>query len=201
MALHIHYRASRVPRGGFLKSKKPRQLPRIRIVHRKSALAAVPLARGTRATNAVALPKLPLSLVYWMTGLGQLFWIEHRRCIGLLLMLDLEYRRWTCLIPTQNCTPQAVQWKTTSEDLVDQPSHLFIAGSFQTTSISGMYDAHALVPAFDGLHLIQQVDREDGGAWSFIHSDGEPALADPSSVLGDDLSDTLRRYTHRLKLA
>jgi hypothetical protein len=194
----IECSASLSPKG-CLESKHLRRLPHIRLVRRNNVLSALPLTPGNmREVGVVPLPKVPISLVHWLTALGQLFWSEHQKCLGLLLMLDLEYRRWTWLIPTQTCTSRGVQWKTKLSDMIDQPPHLLIAGSFQTTAAGGVFDAHALVPAFDGLHLVQQVDQQEGGAWSFIHCDTESALVDPLSILGDDLRDTLHRYIDRL---
>jgi hypothetical protein len=100
--------------------------------------------------------------------------------------------------PTQQ--PHGGQWITQEADYLDLPDHLLIAGSFQSTQASGLFDAHGLVPDFDGIHIVQQIDKPDGAAWLFIRCDGEAALADPASILSDDLRGTLLRYAGRLTL-
>ena len=176
----------------------PRQIR----LSRRGAVLQVRLAAGyAQAVEPFALPKLPLSLVHWLGALANLCYGQHQTCLAVSLLLDPVLKRWLPVLPTQQCGPSHARWQVRSEDYQDLPKNLLLAGSFQSTGSGSLFDALDLVPAFDGIHLVQQTGGDDrqAGAFGFIRCEGQAVLSEPGAILIDDLQDTLWRHASRLK--
>jgi hypothetical protein len=130
------------------------------------------------------------------------FWQKQQRCIAVALMLDLSLRRWLPILPTQSCSARIVQWNPSDPYLSALPPQLVLAGSFQSAPPGDLLDAADQVPAFDGLHIVQQRRTSKRGrrTWLFLHSDHQTTLADPAELVSDDLDTALREAQDRLNL-
>jgi hypothetical protein len=152
---------------------------------------------GRLAFAAFALPRVPVSTLRWCAAVAERFRDDHGACLGLALVLDRRARRWSPLIPTQVASGRAVRLALAASDLAHLPAHVLVAGSFQSRGAGDPFDAAAAaVPAFGGVHLVECRARPRGRPASFVFVRGdaaqEPQLADPASVLVDDLDQSLR---------
>ena len=179
-----------------------RPLPLVRLTVNSGRVMASSAARAI-AIESFALPHVPLSQLRWSETLVERFWREHKRCMALLLMLDVTARRWaTPLIPSQRCESTRVSFRLHASDFVAVAPHLFVAGSLQMSNARDPFAAAAHVPAFDGVHVVKAGATAREGGFIFLRCDGgEAALASPFSILVDDLEATFRQNAHRLKLA
>ena len=152
------------------------------------------LAR-TSTGKILTLPKFPLHQVQWLKTLTQQFAAKHNACMAVLLLLDIKTRQWHPSIPAQRCGRKRSQIKMESIDFTGFSAVL--AGSFQSI-LGGTIQALAAVPAFDGLHLI--TTHSAGSLWVFVRAERTAALADPASIVVDDIPATLHAHADRLHL-
>ena len=145
-----------------------------------------------------------MSLVAWLSALGEQFWRERSACLAAALLLDPHTRWWVPVLPYQRCGRRRARWSPTVADFAAEPVGLRLAGSFQTLTASDLFTAAAAVPRFDGVHVVEQRagGRRPRHSWLFVRSNGGEAelLADPAAVLTDDVQAALREAADRLQV-
>lgn len=153
------------------------------------------------------MPRLPLSTLTWCSAAAARFRDRRGGCLAVALLLDRLTRRWFPLLPTQSCNREVVRWRWQSADYAHLPAHVLVAGSFQSSAAGGgVFAAHALVPAVDGVHAVEQLaGRRPAASYLFVRAveDGDDAptgaaLADPAAVTADDVAQALRDAADRL---
>jgi hypothetical protein len=161
------------------------------------------VGRG-RASAPLPLPRLPSSTVTWCAAVAARFRDDHGACLAIVLVLDRLSRRWSPLIPTQVASGRAVRLALAASDLAHLPAHVLLAGSYQTRGAGDVFDAAAAVPAFGGVHVVEQGrgGRRPDASLLFLRIDAtaDAALADPAVILVDDVDQALREAFGRLRV-
>ncbi|HSH96099.1 MAG TPA: hypothetical protein VK968_18275 [Roseimicrobium sp.] len=62
--------------------------------------------------------------------------LQYQRCVAVLLVLDLQTRRWGFVIPRQRAGPDAACWRLQKYDLPDLHAAVRNAGSLQMLVLS-----------------------------------------------------------------
>jgi len=103
-----------------------------------------------------SLPRLAHSQLSWMQTLGRRMFYNAGCCLGLSLTLDVAARVWTApLVPFQRCRKDGVSWAFNPREMADLPPSWRLGGSFQTVDLgTDNEELAALVPPFDGLHVV-----------------------------------------------
>lgn len=186
--------------GGFRRTRF------IRLVPQGAGMLVVPLGDSPSATafpSRLPLPHVPISFAHWLHAIGELFRRDRFACLTVALLLDVRTGRWVPVLPDQHCGRVQSRWSPDDADFLSESPDLLLAGSFQTLGPGDPFEAAASVPPFDGLHFVEQRRPTTGRSrtsLAFLRFRDETHFADPAAVLVDDLSDTLRRYVHRLKV-
>lgn len=155
---------------------------------------------GSRVGPSFALPPLAVSSVMWMSALAGTFYERNGRCLTLTLMLNLTERSWAQpVIPTQRCSSEGSAWSYRAEDFADLPDGVVIAGSFASTTASDIAGMYALVPEFDGLHVIAGVGADAKTLMGVVTLSGEPLVIEASRIVEDDWVKTLAVHASRLR--
>ncbi|HEX8911283.1 MAG TPA: hypothetical protein VF796_02910 [Humisphaera sp.] len=160
---------------------------------------------GDPPAEPFPLPRLPLSALRWCAAAAARHWADRRACLAVLLLLDPPLRRWVPVLPPKACGRRAVRWAVADADAAGLPPHLLVAGSFQALGPGDVFAAHAAVPPFDGVHAVEQRPggrRGRRSSYLFVRAGGGEAglLADPASVLSDDVGAALREAASRLRV-
>jgi hypothetical protein len=174
----------------------------IRLAQAGPRLHITSLDPGIIIPRPLVLPRLPLSLVRWCTALADLHWSQHRRCMGIFLLLDAGTSRWDTIIPRQRCRRRLAHLSLRLPPDQALTSESLLAGSVQTACVQDPVQAARLVPPFDGLHIVQCPPRTAGRlqhTYILLRSDGQVSLIHPDAVLVDDLVQTLREHARRLR--
>src|SRR3954463_7176349 len=102
------------PPGSSQPSRGP---PQVRLVEDEHAVR-VHLADGsvTAGFRPFGLPAVPQSLTDWCAIFCERFWAERRRCVAMVLMLDVQTRGWAMALPAQRCGRDAACWSTARAD-------------------------------------------------------------------------------------
>jgi hypothetical protein len=82
--------------------------------------------------TALPLCQIPQSLVDRLANACLWFWRRHRRCVGIVLLLDPGRRSWTAVIPAQRCSADSACWSGARRDVPGTDPDTAIAGSFQS---------------------------------------------------------------------
>lgn len=148
-----------------------------------------------------ALPRLPLSLHCWMTGLGAEFQRRYEgRCVAMLLVLDCRDGRWVRpVIPAQTCGREGSAW---TMDLGDEPlgPDQHVGGSFQVRQARDVVDATATVPLFDGLHVVETLRGRETMAYLFHRASDETICVPADDAMVDDWAEAMAEAAPRMTL-
>lgn len=142
--MHSDPRADPVPPVGLIRLVRNRTNT-VHVVPPKRLKPRTPPAFPT-----FRLPRLPLSLHCWMTGLSGEFLARHHRCLAALLVLDCQQQRWLPpVLPAQACGSDGASWTLDLGTDAPWPVHRRIGGSFQARRGVDVIDAAGCVPQFD----------------------------------------------------
>src|SRR5690349_4760095 len=87
------------------KPQHPPALPQIRVTRSDTGTWVTPAADAplTAGVSLVRFPlaKLPKSLIEQLATFARQVWVKHRRCIGVLLLLDRRNHQWSFAVPRQ----------------------------------------------------------------------------------------------------
>jgi hypothetical protein len=173
----------------------------IRLQQSGPRLEVISLDETLAVPRPIVLPRLPLSLIRWCLALADLHWNQHRRCMGIFLLLEADTLRWHTIIPRQRCRKRQAQLSLRlPPDPLLTPQSL-LAGSVQTACVSDLTSAVGCVPSMDGLHLIQERPRTAGRlqrTYVLVRMGDHVSLIHPNAYLIDDLAQTLREHAGRL---
>lgn len=190
------------------RSEPERKHPSIRLVRTGQRLMVRPTRYGKRF-RPFPLPRMTLSLLHYCSAVADRFRREHAKALMLVLMLDRTTRSWvTPVLPSQRCARRRALWLRRVSDFAGLPSHILVGGSYQTLPVKDVFDAAASVPAVAGVHVVRRLGPNAQEVWVFLRLDdtgrkSEPSdaqLAEPSSLLVDDVEAILSRHPERLKL-
>jgi hypothetical protein len=158
-------------------------------------------ASGSQAKpQAFALPRLPASLLQWLSNLADAHRHRSGRCLAALLLLDPREPGWLQPeIPSQICYPDAVRWSLCLEDLANRSDNPLIAGSYQAVPVANLDEALAIIPPFDGLHVIQSSSETPPHAYLFCRCNGQNRLADPATLIDNDWGRLLDELGQRIQ--
>lgn len=146
-------------------------------------------------------PFFPLSQSCWLTGLAEMFRQRHQRCLAALLVLQLESQQWTTpLLPTQRCSKDGASFRLLPSDYSELAPTCRVAGSFQSARFAGVSDLRALVPPFDGLHLVHCWSGSGFSKSYFLRIAGTLHDVLPEQVMFDDWRAFLHQYRDRYAL-
>lgn len=147
------------------------------------------------------LPRIPVSLLAWCSTLGGMFRQKHNRCLACLLTLDPRQRRWTrAIVPSQRCDPRRSVIHVDAASTSELPAGCVVAGSSQSAVLAEPADASALIPTFDGLHVVDDLsaDPDDLASHCFVRADGLLFPISAEAVIFDDWVAALRQHADRL---
>jgi hypothetical protein len=156
---------------------------------------------GTQTFEPFALPRVPVSLLAWCGTLAGMFREKHQRCLGCLLTLDPRQRRWTrAVVPSQRCEVRRSAIHVDAAGTSDVPAGCVVAGSSQSAVLAEPAEASWLVPAFDGLHVVDDLAGSEGDTSShcFVRAGGVLFPVGPEAVVFDDWVAALRQHADRL---
>jgi hypothetical protein len=177
----------------------PIRLPTIRLAPTEAGIPNVLPADPTDVPFApFPLPRLPLSLHCWLTGLTAEFRRRHGRCLAALLMLDCRAGHWAQpVLPAQTCGADGAAW-TLDPGGERVPAHHRVGGSFQMRRAADLIDACQTLPALDGLHIVQTLGGNRTLAYCFRHAGGESTVLTPEEALEDDWALALAEAAGRM---
>jgi hypothetical protein len=191
-----------------------RPLPAVRLVEHGDHWLAVPQgpAAGGTPYSPFVLPRVPASLVHWLTVGGARVWGGRRRCVAALLLVGCRTGRWTVRLPRQRCGADAACWTAAADDLPPLPDDARVAGTFQTRLANPGDDLADAVPPVHGVHLVQGVGAGYGIAaggpakvWTFVRAGGGgggdwPRAVGPDRVIADDWAEAVDEAMPHLRL-
>ena len=166
------YNLSEIPMHDSFEYPAVQQLPLGIVLHRvEDGLITVPLDTNGFADSSspsFELPNLPAQLLQDMFAVGRTFWKLERCAMSFLLLIDINTKAWSSIIPPQRCGSAWVRHAVTVDLMSSLPATYRIAGSVATgVELPTKEEASCTLPGFDGIHLI--VDVTDGwGAVRFF---------------------------------
>ena len=179
----------------------------VRLVENGSNWLAVPPrspAPGEKPFHPFVLPRIPESMLHWLTLGAQRVWRQHERCLAALLLVSTSTGRWTLRLPRQHCGPYAACWTTLADDLPGLSADMRLAGSYQSRVVAPGDDAADTVPRVDGVHLVQGV-RPAGPPWplwTFVRVARIGARdVRPDRVVANDWAEAVDEAMPRLRFA
>ncbi len=156
---------------------------------------------GTADTDAYALCRVPKSLIDELAIAAQWFWNRHKRCLGILLMLEPKKRVWSATIPTQRCSRDSSCWSPRQRDLPTELPTSILVGSFQSRVLSPGEDPADCPPPHDGLHLVMIVGSDPLCIVAFLRCEGKTRQVPASDILFDDCEELIESVRGRLTFA
>ncbi len=160
-----------------------------------------PQAPASSSFSPFVLPFFPVSQSAWLTCLCDLFFARQQRMIAAFLILNTNNQQWTRpLPPSQRCGVDGVTFQLREEDLFVLPDACRVAGSFQLAHAAALDDAQALIPPFDGLHIVYSIDLRQT-KHCFLRQENQVCHVLPESVIIDDWRRYLHEHRDRLTLA
>lgn len=155
---------------------------------------AIPQARNP--VRVIPLPRLPASYLERVAGFSRCFWRRYRRCLSVLLFLDIDRCHWVTRVPPQACGEADTRWDATFDavSLGRSPgANLRLAGSVRTAPGVTAHCAPTLAPAFDGIHILL-----DPRGWVLPHfvlcTAGIHVGVPAESVIGDHYDSQLDHF-------
>jgi hypothetical protein len=178
----------------------PRALPQLTLDNEGPTTVAHPHRGSTLTFVPFDLPLLPQNLTDWCAQVAQRFWIQRRRCLGLVLLLDVRTHEWTAAIPAQRCAKSASCWSAALADFTSFPPETVLGGSFQTRVLSRGEEPADCPPPHDGIHLVQRAGPEPSphSVWCLARAGGSTFTVEPRDVLFDDVAVALEQAAPRL---
>lgn len=147
-------------------------------------------------------PQFPVSQLHWLSHLAKLFLTQQQRCVVVTLMLDAAQQKWVRpQIPTQRCGRDGACWSHDEDDYTGRPPAHLIGGSFQSAHVRSLDEAVSLVPAVDGMHLINNVHDEPSLVYVFAHHNGQAHAVEAGQFFINDVAYTLDQHRDQLVLA
>jgi hypothetical protein len=187
------------PSGGAAIS---RALPQFTLDRDGRSTLARPAPGSTLDFPPFKLSAVPRSLADWCSHAAQRFWAERGRCLGIVLLFDVQTREWSVAIPAQRCGKTASCWSAARADFPAFPPHAVLGGSFQTRVLAGGEEPSDCPPPHDGIHLVQRAGPEPSPqpVWCLARRGGRTFTVEPEDVLFDDVELALHQATPRLTL-
>src|SRR4051794_1431908 len=185
-----------------------RALPQVRLVEDGDAVC-VQLAGGAVVAGfrPFGLPPVPQSLTDWTAIFCERFWAERRRCVAMVLMLDLKTRGWAMALPAQRCGRDAACWSTLRADFPQFPETAVLCGAFQSRVLAAGEDPADAVPPVAGLHFVLSLpgtaEAQPGRVYCFVRTDaaaGSTRLVPADDVILDDWATALEQALPRLTM-
>ena len=141
------------------------QLPLGIVLHRvEDDLITVPLDNNGFVDSSVPsfeLPDLPAQLLQDLFAVGRTFWRLERCAMSFLLLIDINTKTWSSIIPPQRCSSAWVRHAVSADSLSSLPETYRISGSVVIGVESPAFEqANCTLPGFDGVHVV--VDLSDG---------------------------------------
>ena len=154
------------------------------------------------AFEPFTMPALKKSTTDRMAVLAEMHWQMNRRCIGMVLALDVLKRSWRFTIPNQRCSRDSACWSVLQEDYQQIEPHWLLAGSFQSRLVHKEEEVIDAPPPHDGVHFVMSIERQGGERkiWTFYRFDLKTRLVPAEAALVDDWEGQLREALPRLKL-
>ena len=180
----------------------PTALPRIRLVRRDDATLVEPLLAGAGADGCepFRLAKLARSLANDLALFGELVWQQHRRCVGVLLLLDRRSHEWTYRVPAQRCGKGAACWSALRQDVSQVAEDHLLAGSYQTRLLAQGEESADAPPPHDGVHFVHVIEPAPTAVWSCLRGEGHTHAVPADDVIYDDVQAALEECLPRLRL-
>ncbi len=174
---------------GIALAVDPQRTFRVQPRHPRIVASASAAADSKRSLESFPLPRLSAVRFDRLAASLAVFWSRRRRCLVVLLYLDLIRRDWVTFVPPQFCGPDDARWNTRFDGVEDpgrRPgAHLRLAGSLRCLPGVASKDVLAHVPPFDGLHITLDPLRSRPGATFIIRAQGEQSIVADSAVLTD----------------
>jgi hypothetical protein len=187
---------------------QPRALPQVRLVEDEHAVR-VHLADGSVVAGfrPFGLPAVPQSLTDWTAIFCERFWADRRRCVAMVLMLDLKTRGWAMALPAQRCGRDAACWSTLRADFPQFPDTAVLCGTFQSRVLAAGEDPADAVPPVPGLHFVLSLpgtaEMQPGRVYCFVRTGaaaGSTRLVPADDVILDDWAAALEQALPRLTM-
>jgi len=106
------------------------------------------------------LPYLFSSTIELIAGIGRCFWRKYRRSLTHLLYLDATTRTWEAHLPPQLAAPDDGRWDRSFNACTPPSPHLLLAGSVRSLPCQDSEGLVALLPPFDGVHVVTDPSRD-----------------------------------------
>lgn len=179
-----------------------RALPQIVLCNDGPVTLAKPAENTSLTFETFALPPVPQSVTDWCALVGQRFWADRSRCLGIMLLLNVKLLQWSTAIPAQRCSPTASCWSAALADFPDFPPGNVLAGSFQTRVLNSGEEPIDCPPPSQGLHFVQRLgpDVKPQPIWSFVRAGDQTIAVDGCDVIFDDWSAALDQAMPRLTI-
>ena len=196
------------PAGPSEPQQPSRALPQVRLVEDEHAVR-VHLADGTVVAGfrPFGLPAIPQSLCDWCAIFCERFWAERKRCVAMVLMLDVRTRGWAMALPAQRCGRDAACWSTARADYPQFPETAVLCGTFQSRILAPGEDPADAVPPAAGLHFVLSLpgtaEVQPGRVYCFVRTDaaaGSTRLVPAADVILDDWAAALEQALPRVTL-
>lgn len=180
-----------------------RALPQIRLLRKDGrALVAPPVSGALSMASAFEpfpLPKIPLSKLSWAGTFCEIAWQRHRRCVGIVLLVNTRTHRWGFGFPARRCSKTAACWSVSRADFPQLGDAVFLGGSFQCRLLASGEEPEDAVPPADGLHIVMVVKGEDREVWGFVRAEDQVRHIPPEDVAIDDWAATFEECRDRLR--
>lgn len=162
---------------------------------------AVPLPAAADSFHPFVLPRIPQSLLDWLTIGAARAWGRHQRCIATLLLIDCRTGRWTIRLPWQRCGTHAACWNSRRDGIPGLSPNHRVSGTFQVLDVASGEDPLMLLPSADGVHLILHA----GTFWRigsfYVCAAGKAQLVRAEHVIVNDYQSACDTAMPRLRLA
>jgi hypothetical protein len=173
-------------------------VPHARMTREGESITFTPVRPGQDQIESYPLCQMPKSLGEELASTCMWFWHRHRRCLGILLFLEPQRRRWTAVIPTQRCARDSSCWSACQRDVpADHPASVLM-GSFQSRVLASDEEAQDC-PPHDGLHLVLRVGVDQPIVTGFLRCEGQTHRVAASDILFDDIGHAIESAIDRLK--
>src|SRR5688572_5715091 len=178
-------------------------LPTVRLTRRADEVLVAPAVSKQAGRKELdrfdpfPLPKLRKMLTDHLALLAELVWQRHRRCFGIVLLLDPRTRDWFYGVPRQRCGKAASCWSTLMRDVPEALPGQLLAGSYQTRCFAEGEEAADAPPPVPGVHLVHAVEPEHV-IHCFLRADDTTQSVPARMVIVDDLEAALQGWMPRL---
>jgi hypothetical protein len=183
-----------------------RLLPQVRLVQHERGVTVYPNLSSTAGNCDLAQPfelsQIPKSLTDRSALICQSFWHKHRRCLALVLMLDVKERYWSTVIPPQRSCRDSACWSAVRTDLPGILPSMVLLGSFQARMLGPKEEAIDCPPPHDGVHFVHciGIDPQISLVRCFLRAEGRTEEVSAADILVDDGHMSIEEALPRIQL-